>query len=811
MRAFFAEGVDKMHIPWAVEGLPTLLHLSLFLFFSGLVIYLFNVDHDVFLCVIWWIGLFSTVYVLITLLPLIQHNSPYNSPLSLPAWFLYSNVKYVTVTVVSFIASWYGSQQTWLHHECLRFRYRGWMYGGVEKAAEEDASKRSSEIDVGILGWTTRALGDDGSLEKFFEAIPGFFNSKQVKDLEKYLPLTQLETFWRVLDSFMGRTLSSNSIMESVKSCRINICGDIVSMIPRPRHVSFALHSDFDQAPVSIERLQAMARWFTHLSPFVSDAARISVAVNLTRTQERDTRWVVLANDAYGLAASVLLRNVRLGGDNVLLAILNHVSRQGIWEIVKELTHFDIRHTLPGLQHDFCTMWNEVVQKARDEERNIPDHSRSVDILQQLHRHYITLHQGTDAAPTAFVNDFYIPMVPSSYPLCDIASHRPDLITDIPQCAHSLNASPHHSTSGGSVSRQVKQASIIGGSPPSSEWTKSSEIGDNSQGPAATSPALPVHTVTSPCPTDASPLGAVAAALQNIPLAATDNSEILSHASTLAPTPKLAPVPATDTAILRKSFTSRDAGIADSFLPASSVVTGSSSIPVSPPPSRVHPSPKTPSNLTGNATLPHLRARVLVNSGNMSFANGVLHLLVHSPPFWNLFVELGDLKGKSGAGSLETGCAIPLVDATVRFFEEFISKEEEQPTTQQPLQLAARGKQREEEKKERKVVDSFDPTYLYDVMKEKSQLKNLLVSSSRDAHFLLLISDGYCVKDGKHEDAEEFLGLYLDALENELDELHTYIGAQKPTSALSVEELEKEAQSVEDQTEAGKRDHAVYQ
>jgi hypothetical protein len=34
MRAFFVDGVD-MH-QWAVEGLPTLLHLSLSLFFGGL-------------------------------------------------------------------------------------------------------------------------------------------------------------------------------------------------------------------------------------------------------------------------------------------------------------------------------------------------------------------------------------------------------------------------------------------------------------------------------------------------------------------------------------------------------------------------------------------------------------------------------------------------------------------------------------------------------------------------------------------------------------------------------------------------------
>ena len=62
MRAFYADGVEKMHIPWAVEGLPTLLHLSLFLFFGGLAIFLLNVDEEVFICVVSWIGLFSTVW-----------------------------------------------------------------------------------------------------------------------------------------------------------------------------------------------------------------------------------------------------------------------------------------------------------------------------------------------------------------------------------------------------------------------------------------------------------------------------------------------------------------------------------------------------------------------------------------------------------------------------------------------------------------------------------------------------------------------------------------------------------------------------
>ena len=47
------------------------------------------------------------------------------------------------------------------------------------------AEQRSSEIDVRILGWTIRALGDDDSLEQFFEAILGFFDLKLVKNLER--------------------------------------------------------------------------------------------------------------------------------------------------------------------------------------------------------------------------------------------------------------------------------------------------------------------------------------------------------------------------------------------------------------------------------------------------------------------------------------------------------------------------------------------------------------------------------------------------------------------------------------------------
>ena len=252
MRAFYANGVEKMHISWAVEGLPTLLHLSLFLFFSGLVIFLNNVDQEVFLWAVSWIGLFSVVYGLITLLPLIRQDSPYYSPLSVPAWFLYAGIQYVTFTILAPITYSCGWYQIWYRFHLLMMHNRRWMLGGVEKKAEDMAEEQSSKIDVGILGWTISALGDDHSLEKFIEAIPGFFNSKLVKDLREHLPDDLSRRFWREFHGFLRRTLSSDSVIDKVKLHRFDISLSAINLI-RSFGVSdilqYILFHHWDQVP----------------------------------------------------------------------------------------------------------------------------------------------------------------------------------------------------------------------------------------------------------------------------------------------------------------------------------------------------------------------------------------------------------------------------------------------------------------------------------------------------------------------------------------------------------------------------------
>ena len=1036
MRTYFANGLDKLHIPWAVEGLPMLLHFSLFLFFGGLVIYLFNLDQEVFTCVVLWIGLFTMVYGLITLLPLMRQDSPYNTPLSTPAWFLFANMKYigsvvltvaissvatvaivifyiaagaaaiflfatgaalaialiayivaviavgvsfmaaviiayfsvvvifqtiaeivckiiigyplfVTYKILSFVISvifafilhvtfkartfimthycycfrngstatalppptparistpasrppspasrppppqlpvptplcsspqfppthpspptpssahaptpvfsqkwwtqiwleWMGPDwswrdqwlskictfiwlglsnlfvswsnrsskrsqtsqtsqrskmwpsilkaaskkcsriletascilssmlsslhwarnkldeltQSWFHD--LRFRDRGLELEGLKKKAEESAREKSSDIDRQILDWTMNcALGDDDTLEKFVEAIPGFFDSKLVN----ILPLgDEFSTrFSDTFDGFLDRMLSYNSVSDVVKLRRLDISMKAMNLV-REDKVSSILEKIFlerYQLPQTVEMGHTLAHWCTSNNQRAAQYARCIVTRFLLTVQKRDDRWVELAARISGLQRRDLLDSISHGGKNLLLSTLIDVSRRAIhtgnWKLliwlVEILTRLDIRHTLPGLQHDFCSLWNEFVQTAGSlPPTNIP--STYSYVLYVIRHLYTDLHP-IESQPALGRN-------PRAYPSCSVASHHPVPDSPVLSAQPDLSSDPSPTSGGNILLGQVKESDNIAGPPSTSLTTRPGEIEDIPQPPASSLPVIPAHTNSRAI--DVSPPSVIAAAPQHIPPATTLSyptegttqqdtlaafgepgiDGILSTASTPAPTPTPAPVPAPTTAIPNKSSTSCDAKtstVSNPLHPTSSESVVDFSISATSPqasPSRFPPLRNAASLAAGNVTMPRLRARGFINAGNMCFVNAALQLLVHSPLLSNLFRELGDLKRqhKEKAGGPETDdrASSPLVDATVRLFEEFMLEEKEAPPTQQsPQQTAVRTPKEEEEAKTVPLaVDSFQPLYLYEAMMEKRQLKRLLVRS----------------------------------------------------------------------------------
>ena len=183
-------------------------------------------------------------------------------------------------------------------------------------------------------------------------------------------------------------------------------------------------------------------------------ATRAIVSTVIARAQRRDDVWFTLASNEMTVSESVL-RNYATQGNNLSLAIFYYIIRQqfilfkqtrlrtygyDFSQVLKAASKFDVLDTSPELQHEFCELWNQIVHEGSE--------WTPWYILRWIRNIYLTLHQHTDSAPTAFstsTNDEDIILAyPSTYPLCTIPGHRPHPATDI----HDLSAStatPHPS------------------------------------------------------------------------------------------------------------------------------------------------------------------------------------------------------------------------------------------------------------------------------------------------------------------------------------------------------------------------------
>jgi hypothetical protein len=431
--AFFAIGVEKFHISWVVEALPALVHLSLFIFFWGLLIYLFNIHHTVFKVVVCWVALLTTVYGFITFMPFIWYDSPYYSPLSTTVWSLSCIILYAVLKVPQIIARRFSSQ-VGDSISMSRERYRWWIFGGLEMAAEGARWKRRSEIDGHILDWTANALDEGDALESFIETIPGFYKSDMVKDI----PESVHSLILRRVREFMSRTLKY-SVSGLVKTRRLALCFDAVNEL-RSDELRDMFHelNDADWSGADSGEIGNFLRsWDKSNEGRFTPIIRGIIAQIVAHVQKGDDRWTALARDHLGVQDDVL-RNYLTHGDSLSLANLLHFTRHTdrskylSYDVLKKLPIFDICNTLPELQHDFCAMWNQVVQQVQSSNA----YDNPVWILKETRHHYIALHRGTGAALTVFSEDTPdddgILWEPSSYLLCNLLSHRSNDVQDLP-------------------------------------------------------------------------------------------------------------------------------------------------------------------------------------------------------------------------------------------------------------------------------------------------------------------------------------------------------------------------------------------
>ena len=442
IRAFFSEGVDKCLLPWTVDALPTLLHISLFLFFAGLVVFLSNVNLTIFRLVLSWIGLCAALYGCMTCMPIIRHDSPYYTPLSLPAWYVVTGIPLLFYRFVRW--SWHkfkpGSYYTYHYYIDLENSYRKLLVQGMQRTVEETALRSPPEIDTRAFMWTFDCLDEDDELESFFAGLPGFRTSNIVNDPVPSLTDEEKSKLSEGLRGLLDRTFSSDLLLAPVKDRRAMICKKAIDPEHTPNALILhaALFKYQHSGPLATEIASVLRPCENNMNQRRILDAQIAISQIIATRHLYDDSWYTLASNILGFSETSL-REYAAHGDSLLLVILIHCVRlqfthfrNSYWPtydfsfVLGEASYCYLRDTSPELQHKFCALWNQIVNEVHGSN----DQRMTAFILRPIRKVYLALHQDTDYAPIRFSASTddrdRILREPSSYPVCNVPDHRSD-------------------------------------------------------------------------------------------------------------------------------------------------------------------------------------------------------------------------------------------------------------------------------------------------------------------------------------------------------------------------------------------------
>ncbi|KAG6846081.1 hypothetical protein H0H87_006445 [Tephrocybe sp. NHM501043] len=153
--SYLYRGLEKFKMASLVEVIPMLLHVSLLLFFAGLVIFLQPVNTAISYIVLAVLVTCVMFYGLATILPIIQFDCPYHTPLSHVLWKI---MKFLRVL--------------------RRYDLQGQrvvVSGSMSAAREIEATQISAQRDwrdLSAMTWSLKNLRHESEFQSFLENIP---------------------------------------------------------------------------------------------------------------------------------------------------------------------------------------------------------------------------------------------------------------------------------------------------------------------------------------------------------------------------------------------------------------------------------------------------------------------------------------------------------------------------------------------------------------------------------------------------------------------------------------------------------------
>lgn len=192
VRSYLFFGTRRYKMRIAIETAPTLLHFSVFLFFVGLMILFFSINKTVAIVISVSVGIFVAAYFVLTILPYIEHNCPYRTPMSNIWWYishpsLFSGALCLH-SLFSKLHSWFVPYNLGMvvrrrqrilvpllkFFEAAVKKHKQRLKDGFRETIVRGALETSGDVDVKALTWWLQlpALAEESKAQDILECIP---------------------------------------------------------------------------------------------------------------------------------------------------------------------------------------------------------------------------------------------------------------------------------------------------------------------------------------------------------------------------------------------------------------------------------------------------------------------------------------------------------------------------------------------------------------------------------------------------------------------------------------------------------------
>jgi hypothetical protein len=402
VRTYLFQGFHQFHMRGFVKGVHVILHVSVFLFFCGVSVYLHGVYPRVGTIAWYCTFVLAVVYITFSIFPLIVRNCPFHTALTSPLRLC----------------------RTLLFRTILRFGRSAFLWRGQPEnralprhhfykmdSLEAVANARAAQLDTYAMRWLflDNDIGDT-DMDKFLQGLPGYIGSHAMENEEPQAVLTAPFILRRIMEHLLT-CATATDLSEQARVKRLLACVESLRAILRQRasagrpinpdeeeSIRMNMQSIVDRLNTACEKpdeiwdLRAFCVRALTFHEFLTrflEPLRLSSpndnipghfiplytffsSVNMSQTQQwdsilpvedtahlgQDNRWQLLLNDGPLINLTLLARAILLNDD------ADPSSLSMCWKTLDKLRS-EFRITRTDVSSSSLTLFNEIHEITR--------------------------------------------------------------------------------------------------------------------------------------------------------------------------------------------------------------------------------------------------------------------------------------------------------------------------------------------------------------------------------------------------------------------------------------------------------------